>query len=76
MHSLLTFNRSEHFTLPWQAFDLRRGPQHIGCIYIMCLFVSQLIDVHAAKTEVGNTSMTSATIFIQDDVSSREAIRR
>lgn len=46
-----------------QVSVLRRGLQHIGCIYIMCLFVRQLLDAHAAKTEVENTSVTSAKLF-------------
>lgn len=46
-----------------QASEVRRGLQQIGCIYIMCLFVRQLLNVHAAKTEVENTCVTSAKLF-------------
>lgn len=56
---------------------MRSGLQHIGCIYIMCLFVRELLDVHATETKVEITSVTSAKPFIiRDEVSSRDVIRR
>lgn len=62
MHAGVTFHQSEP-SPSRQVSELRRGLQHIGCIYIMCLFVRQLLDAHTAKTEVENTGVTSARLF-------------